>query len=214
MSKILVLFDSDTHRNETLAEISELVLKDLMIDVKIRRVASIEIKTDATEEHYKSSVDIVSREDLLWADAYIYTFPIHTGTMSASMKYFFDMYHETAMTGVFINKPVTVMSVGKIVHAGAETSIQQMYSMLMQWGNLIVPTSIVDEELIKLNGNPYGLSFILDERNSFGDESILKKTLGIQFNKLIHIVQLVNQDQKINSNSEHKVYTIADSLNK
>ena len=213
MDKILIIFDSDTHENEYLAKTSENIIKNLGADARVRKVNSIGINENTKEEHYTSNIEIINNNDLVWADSYIFTFPIHTGTVSASLKYFFDKNHEDISKGIFLNKPATAMCAGKIVHAGAETAIQQIYSMLMQWGTIIVPTSISLPRLMELNGNPYGLSFVLDKKNSFGDQDILEETLTIHFKRFIEITKIfnnrVNKEEKRDINNP---YNIIDSL--
>jgi len=213
MNKVLIIFDSDTHENEYLAKTSANIIKKLEADVRVKRVDSIGIDANTKEEHYDSNVEIVTNDDLSWADSYIFTFPIHTGTISASLKYFFDRNHENISKGIFLNKPATTMCVGKIIHAGAETAIQHLYSMLMQWGCIIVPTSIALSRLMELNGNPYGLSFILDEKNSFGDESKLEETLSIHFKRLVEIIEILNKNTNaIEKRDINNPYNIVDSL--
>lgn len=212
MCKILILFDSDTQKNELLAEKSESVVKKYDAEVRVRRVQSIGIDKEDNEEHYVSSIDIVNKNDLIWADAYIFTFPIHTGTVSASMKYFFDTHHKFALEGVFLNKPATAMSIGKITHAGAETAIQQLYSMLMQWGSVIVSTSILFADMMHNNGNPYGLSFILDSTNSFGDAAVLESVLSEHFKRFVDITSSLKLNDSAKSETNNKPYTITDSL--
>lgn len=210
MNKVLIIFDSDTHENEYLAKKSADIIQELMADVRIRKVDSIGKNQNSLEERYTSSIDIVNNEDLIWADSYIFTFPIHTGTITASLKYFFDQNHENISKEIFINKPATAMCVGKVIHAGAETAIQHIYTILMQWGCVIVPTSIAFPKLMELNGNPYGLSFVLDEKNNFENENILEETLTIHFNRFIKITDIFTKTTK--SEKGNSPYNIVDSL--
>lgn len=209
MNKVLIIFDSDTHENEYLAKTSENIISKMQADVRIRKVDSV----NNEEEHYISNIAIVDNNDLIWADSYIFTFPIHTGTITASLKYFFDRNHKNISQGIFLNKPVTAMCVGKIIHAGAETAIQHLYSILMQWGCIIVPTSIAFTKLMELNGNPYGLSFVLDEKNSFENESKLEETLTIHFKRFIEITEIFSKKTTTKAKDDiNNPYNIVDSL--
>lgn len=214
MAKTLIIFDSDTGKNEALAQKSKEVLESLNTQVRIRRVEPVFTSLDAKEKHYNSVIPIINEEDLQWAEGYIITCPIHTGTISASIKYFFDKYHGLAGRGLFLNKPATAMTIGKLAHAGAETTIQQLYTILMQWGTLIVPSSIAYPEILHANGNPYGLSFILDATNSFGNDKLWTEVLRLHFQRFTQIVDatkgLISSDG-IHGKS-HLPYTITGAL--
>lgn len=212
MPKVLILFDSDTQHNEYLAKHSEAILEKLGTENRLKRVAAVGTNDKNKEQYYDSQIDIVSEEDLLWADAYVFSFPIHTGSFSASMKYTIDQFHNLAAKGVFLNKPATAMTIGKISHAGAETAIQQLYTLLMQWGSLIVSTSIANSNLMQDNGNPYGLSFILDSKNSFGDEKQLNQILNAHFERFSKIAGAIKVIPTEINNKVKSPYNIVDSL--
>lgn len=212
MCNILILFDSDTQKNEHLADISKAIMTKLSAEVRVKRVQSIGVGNENTEEHYHSTIELVCKDDLRWADGFVFTFPIHTGAVSASMKYFFDSYHKVALEGVFLNKPATVMSIGKLTHAGAETAMLQLHSMLMQWGTLIVSTSILFSDIMNVNGNPYGLSFILDSKDSFGDGTLLESILNEHFKRFVYITKSLTGVGSLKLKSNNKPYTITDTL--
>lgn len=212
MCNILILFDSDTQKNEHLADTSKVIMTKLGVEIRIKRVESIGVGNENTEEHYQSDIEVVCKDDLSWADGFVFNFPIHTGAVSASMKYFFDSYHKVAVEGIFLNKPATVMSIGKLSHAGAETAILQLHSMLMQWGTLIVSTSILFSDIMNVNGNPYGLSFILDSKDSFGDVAVLECILNEHFKRFVYITKSLTGEDSSNLKFNNKPYTITDTL--
>lgn len=214
MSKILIVFDSDTGKNEALALKCKSQFEAQQAEVRICRVRPLVEEFHVKGIDLKADIPTVSKEDLYWADAYIFTCPIHTGTMTASMKFFFDQFHGLAAEGAFLNKPVTAMTVGKFAHAGAETTIQQLYTILMQWGTLIVSTSIAVPEVMHIDANPYGLSFVLDEKDSFGDEKLLEEVLTAHAKRFVRIVDVakVLQSDVNSNNGSHLPYSIVNAL--
>lgn len=212
MANILIIFDSDTGKTEELAQKAQSILTSQGNEVRARRVSPVVPVSDINRRTKESNIPIITKEDAFWSEGYIVSCPIHTGTITAALKYFLDEYHGLASQGVFLNKPVTVMTVGKLSHAGAETTIQQLVITLMQWGSLIVSTGITFPEIISENGNPYGLSFILDSNNSFGDETIWNEILNIhlgRFSKIVDANKILINKGTINE-GKHLPYTIND----
>lgn len=212
MANILIIFDSDTGKTEELSLKAQSVLKSAGNEVRICRVAPVVPITDIKRKTRESTVPIVTMNDVKWSDAYIMNCPIHTGTFTAALKYFIDEYHGVASQGVFLNKPATVMTLGKLAHAGAETVIQQLLITLMQWGSLVVSTSITYPEIIGKNANPYGLSFILDSDNSFGDEAILTQVLETHLHRFSKIAESTKglMVKGTMNKGDHLPYTIND----
>lgn len=212
MGKILIIYDSDTGNDLLLAEETKSVLESLQAEVRVRRVVPVAPIT--VQRHDKpNSVSVVTKEDVIWAEGYVFTCPIHTGTFSAAMKYFIDEYHGYAVEGLFLNKPFTAMTIGKIYHAGAETIIQHLYSVVMHWGVLIVPTSIIYGELNGHNGNPYGLSFLVDDTNKLQPDKFRDEVLNIHFSRFARIVnacKTISADRP--DESPHSPLTISDAL--
>lgn len=211
MANILIIFDSDTGKTEELVEKTESILSQLDDKVRTRRVAPVVPISDINRKTRESKIPIVTKEDVTWSEGYIVTCPIHTGTITAALKYFLDEYHGIASRGLFLNKPVTLMTIGKFSHAGAETTIQQLAVTLMQWGSLIVSTGITSPGIITKNENPYGLSFILDSSNSFGDDSVWQP-LKLQMERFSKIVD-ANKDLVVKGSvneGTHLPYTIND----
>lgn len=214
MAKILIIYDSETNNDHVLAEEIGSVLEKLQADVRVRRVVPVSPITVSIEEK-PNSVSVVTKEDVVWAEGYVLVCPIHTGTFSAAMKYFIDEYHGYAVKGFFLNKPLTAMTVGKIYHAGAETIIQHLYSTVMHWGVLIVPTSIIYGEINGNNGNPYGLSFLVDQTNKLKPDKKMDEVLNIHLNRFAYIVD-VCKDISIGAAQDKLDFplTISDALNK
>lgn len=192
MSNILIVFDSITGKMESLAlRMSELLKKTNQVRVKsVKPISGIHSKL--------LSEQIVSEGDLVWANAYIFCTPIYTGTFTTGIKSFVDQYHSLASKGAFFNKPFTAAAVGHFVHAGAETAIQQLYTIAMQWGMLIVSTSIVNQDLIEKEENPYGLSFLENQLNADNVSSILQDHLD-RFSRITEVCRMLAIQKSVNT---------------
>lgn len=200
MKNILIVFDSVTGNIEKLA--SKVATSfESTAQVRVRKVKPIEHLSKESKD------EIVSDADVKWADAYIICTPIYTGTFTAGIKYFIDSQHAAALEGTFLNKPFTAVAIGTFEHAGAETAIQQLYTVAMQWGMLIVSTSIANKYLIQKDENPYGLSFAEHAIASLDVADILKEHFN-RFEKIVDITIPLTRNQ-----SEQKgTFNIIDAL--
>lgn len=171
MMKVLYIFDSVFQTNIKVAKEAEKLFDSLAVDYKIRRVERVFGEASElpfmTNSQGISDYEIVNKNDLAWADGYIVASPIHSGMISAAVKYFFDSYHEEAASGAYLNKGFMGIVTGGILHGGAENALEQLYSVAMQWGCLVMPSS-----LAVCSNNPYGLSFIVNKEHPFEETSV------------------------------------------
>lgn len=106
---------------------------------------------------------IATSDDLVWADAIIFSSPTRFGTVSAQMKQFIDLQGGIWAQGKLANKVVSAMSSAKNFHGGQEQTIQSIYTPMMHWGAIIVPPGYTDESIFKSGGNPYGTSVTVQD---------------------------------------------------
>ena len=97
-------------------------------------------------------------DDLVWADAIIFSAPTRFGVMAAQMKQFIDLQGGPWAEGKLMNKVVSAMSSAQNAHGGQEATIKGIYTTLMHWGAIIVPPGYTDESIFAAGGNPYGTS--------------------------------------------------------
>ncbi len=213
MAKITLVFDTDTGKNEELALLSEKVIKSLGSEVRVRQVSPVFTSDDSKMKVQTNGIPFVSEEDMVWGEGYILSCPVHSGTFSASMKYFLDQIHWKAAGGAFLNRPLTAMTTAKMQHAGIETTIQQLYSIVQEWGSIIVSSSFIYKEINSVCGNPYGLSFIIDNKGSFGDPKKVELALQTHLKRFIKIVEACKNVESHPLNSQESCpYTVAKVL--
>lgn len=110
-------------------------------------------------------VPVATIEDLVWADAIIFSMPSRLGNIPSQMKHFLDMTGEVWPDNKFVNKVVSAMSSSDHPHGGQESTIKSLYTTMMHWGAIIVTPGYSDPSLSPAGGNPYGASVTVDKKN-------------------------------------------------
>lgn len=168
--KLVVVFYSMGGTNHQLAKWAEESAKEAGADVRILRVEELApqsvIETNElwqkTVERTKS-IPIATSDDIEWADAIIFSTPTRFGNMAAQMKQFIDIQGGIWGSGKTINKVVSAMSSAQNPHGGQEATILSLYTSMMHWGAIIVPTGYSDQSVFTAGGNPYGTSVTVDQ---------------------------------------------------
>lgn len=104
------------------------------------------------------NIPVATSEDLDWADAVLFSVPTRFGTMAAQMKNFIDRQGGLWAQGKLANKAVSAMTSAQNPHGGQEATILSLYTSMMHWGAIIVPSGYTDASIFKAGGNPYGTS--------------------------------------------------------
>ena len=163
--KLAIIFYSVGGTNLQMAKWAKASAEATGAEVRLLKVA--ELAPDSVieaNEKWKATVDatknvaIATSEDIEWADALIFSTPTRFGTMASQMKQFIDLQGGLWAKGKTINKVVSAMTSAQNSHGGQEATILSLYTTMMHWGAIIVPTGYTDETLFKAGGNPYGTS--------------------------------------------------------
>ncbi|GGM63129.1 NAD(P)H-dependent oxidoreductase [Dactylosporangium sucinum] len=160
MARILLVYSSLFGANAQLAALAEAALGAAGADVRVRRVR--EVALTGEEQAAAEGAQIATGADLTWAEGFVFCSPSHTGLLSASMKAFIDQHHDSAAAGAHLNKTFTAMATSGYAHAGQERVVDELNAVGAAWGCVIVAPGTADEGLNVHNGNPYGLSFVLE----------------------------------------------------
>lgn len=222
MVKVLIVYNSLFGANIEVAKLAKQSLERNGAEVVLRRtdiVTGMETKPNFLSYASKEllEIPIATNEDMESADAYVFSSPTHSSMMSASMKYFIDAHHDRAAAGKYMNKPFTAMTTTGFQHAGDEEVIEQFYAVAQHWGCLIVSVSITNAFVNKQGGNPYGLSFVVDDQGKLQGVAEIKKMMDIHFSRFVEISnRLVGLEPIEISDTSYtkKAFSIIDVLNK
>ncbi|GAA4261798.1 flavodoxin family protein [Dactylosporangium darangshiense] len=161
MARILIVYSSLSGANAMLAGLAASALGATGAEVRVRRVP--EVAFPGAVQPAADGVKAVSADDLAWADGFVLSSQSHTGLLSASIKAFIDAHHDAAVAGSYLNKTFTAMATSAFAHAGQERVVDELNAVGAAWGCILVPPSVASARLNVLNGNPYGLSFVLEQ---------------------------------------------------
>lgn len=180
MSNILVVYSSLFGANAELAEKIQQILQEQGDQVRVRGVKQI-VLAEAQKPDARQGRE-ANADDLAWAQGFVLTSPAHTGLLSAALKAFVDENHDAAVSGQFLNKAFTGMSTGAFTHAGQERVVDELNAIGAAWGCIIVPPSTALPELNTADGNPYGLSFVLD-KGKLPDQPWVEQALALHLRR-------------------------------
>ena len=116
----------------------------------------------ATVEATKD-VPTATADDLVWADAIIFSTPTRFGVMAAQMKQFIDTMGGIWAQGKTVNKIVSAMSSAQNPHGGQEATILSLYTVMYHWGALVVTPGYTDPVVFSAGGNPYGTTVTIGQ---------------------------------------------------
>ena len=161
MPKVLVVFSSIFGANAALAAQVKKVLEEEGAEVRVRGVPQLvlgQYEAEAAKEYPKAT-----QADLEWADGYVMTSPVHTASLSASLKAFVDEVHDGAVSGKYEDRAFTSMVTADLTHSGQEVVAKQLNNIGEAWGCLVVAPSTASPTLNAEDGNAFGLSFTLEK---------------------------------------------------
>ncbi len=161
--KLAVIFYSQTGINTKLAEWAKIGGEEAGAEVKLLRVKELaDEETIASDKYWGKNyndikdIPVATNDDLVWADAIIFSAPTRYGNVAAEMKYFLDGTVVPWSEGKFVDKVVSAMSSAANPHGGQESTVKAIYSTMMHWGSIIVSPGYTDTSIYVAGGNPYG----------------------------------------------------------
>lgn len=167
--KLAVIYYSSIGTNYQLAKWAEEAAKEAGAEVRVLKVPELASQAAidsnaAWKAHVEATKDvpIATPDDLVWADAIIFSTPTRYGNVSSQMKQFLDTTGGVWAQGKLVNKVVSAMSSAGNPHGGQEATIQSLYVSMMHWGAIIVPPGYTDKSVYVAGGNPYGTSVTVD----------------------------------------------------
>jgi NAD(P)H dehydrogenase (quinone) len=167
--KLAIVYYSTYGTNHQMAEVAAEAAREAGAEVRLRRV-----RETAPQEVVKAQdawsaqaqktehIEEATPEDLVWADAYLFSSPTRYGGAASQVRSFIDTLGPVWQEGKLADKVATAMTSASNPHGGQETTLQTLYYTFMHWGAIIVPPGYTDESIFAAGGNPYGVSVTAD----------------------------------------------------
>jgi len=163
--KLAVIYYSSTGTNYQLAQWAAEAGKSAGAEVRLLKVHELAPdeainSNPAWRAHADATKDVKEAvpDDLVWADAIIFSVPTRYGNVPSQFKQFIDITGGVWSKGLLTNKVVSAMSSANNTHGGQEATLLSLYTTMMHWGAIIVTPGYTDEVVSKAGGNPYGTS--------------------------------------------------------
>ena len=196
-TKLTIVYYSMTGTNYQLAKWAEKSARDLGAEVRVLKVEELAPQSvidsneawKATQEKTKD-IKVATSEDLVWADAIIFSSPTRFGNVASQIKQFMDLQGGIWSEGKLANKVVSAMSSAQNPHGGQEQTIQAIYTTMMHWGAIIVPTGYTDDSIFTAGGNPYGTSVTVGRDGMIED---VEKAVKHQAKRTVEIASFIKK---------------------
>ncbi len=191
MIKLAIIYYSQTGHNLQMARWAEAAAKEAGAEVRLLKVAELMDTSDPNPgwaEYLEDSKDIpeATTDDLIWADALLFSSPTRFGNIAAQLKFFIDQQGGAWAQGKLANKVVSAMSSAQNNNGGQEATVKALYTSFMHWGAIIVPPGYTDDVIYKAGGNPYGTSGTTT-REGFAND--LEDAVKYQAKRLVRVAE-------------------------
>ncbi|MFE7061664.1 NAD(P)H:quinone oxidoreductase [Sutcliffiella sp. NPDC057660] len=175
--KLAIIYYSSTGTNYKLAKTAEEAAKETGAEVKLVKVPELAPEeaingNPAWKAHLEETKDVptASLDDLVWADAYIFSVPTRYGTVPSQMKQFLDTTGGLWSEGKLANKVVSAMTSASNPHGGQEQTILNLYTTMFHWGAIVAAPGYTDDSIFASGGNPYGTSVTADQEGNWKED--------------------------------------------
>ncbi|CUH92790.1 NAD(P)H:quinone oxidoreductase [Herbinix luporum] len=167
---LAIIYYSMGGSNYQLARWAEEGAKEAGADVRVLKVPelapqSVIDQNPIWKSHVEATKDVpvATDEDIIWADAIIFSTPTRFGVMASQMKQFLDTKGGLWAQGKTVNKVVSAMTSAQNPHGGQEATILSLYTSMFHWGAIVVAPGFTDSVLFGAGGNPYGTSVSINQ---------------------------------------------------
>lgn len=176
-TKVAIVYYSSTGTNFQLAQWAKEGVEAAGGEAKIVKVtelapeAAIE-SNPAWKAHLDETKEVpeATSDDILWADAIIFSAPSRFGGVPSQLKQFIDTQGGLWAQGKTVNKVVSAMSSAQNPHGGQEATILSIYTSMMHWGAVIAAPGYSNPVLFAAGGNPYGTSVTVDQNGQMQED--------------------------------------------
>lgn len=196
--KLAVIFYSMGGVNYELAKWAKEAGEAAGAEVKLLKVEELAPQStiDANEawkatQEATDDIPVANSDDIVWADAIIFSTPTRFGTMASQMKQFLDTQGGIWAEGKTINKVVSAMSSAQNPHGGQEATILSLYTSMMHWGAIIASPGYTDPVLFGAGGNPYGTSVTVDQDGKMVED--VEDAVKHQATRTVNVAEMVKK---------------------
>jgi len=150
-AQVLILYHSRHGSVQLLAEKIAIGVQSTGSEAVLRCVSPWQSST--TPAH-----PVVSKADLVQADAIAVGSPVRFGQMSSEMKYFWEQTSDLWLQGALIDKPAGVFTSSSSMHGGQEANLLGMMLPLLHHGMVLLgqPYDCPALHQTQSGGTPYG----------------------------------------------------------
>lgn len=167
--RLAIVYYSTYGTNHAMAEVAAEAARAAGAEVrllKVRETAPPEVV--AAQEAWSAqaskteAIPEATPDDLVWANAYLFSSPTRYGGAASQMRSFIDTLGPIWNEGKLAGKAFSAMTSAGNPHGGQETTLQTLYITAMHWGAILVPPGYTDATVFAAGGNPYGASVTAD----------------------------------------------------
>lgn len=198
--KLAIVYYSMTGTNYKLAQMAAEGASQFGAEAKIVKVQELAPEAViASNPAWKAHVDatkdvpVVTTDDIVWADAILFSTPTRFGNMASQMKQFLDTTGGIWFQGKTVNKAVSAMTSAQNAHGGQEATILSLYTSMYHWGAIVVAPGYTDNSIYAAGGNPYGTSASVDQDGNIKED--VKGAVIHQTKRLLTVAEMVKKGQ-------------------
>lgn len=196
--KLAVIYYSMGGTNYQLAKWAEEGAKEAGAEVKVFKVQELASQSaidnnPVWKAHTEATKNVpeVTKDDLEWADAIIFSVPTRFGNMASQMKQFLDRTGGLWAQGKLVNKVVSAMSSAQNPHGGQEATILSLYTVMYHWGAIVAAPGYTDPVTFGAGGNPYGTSVTVDQNGKMIED--VQAAVKYQAKRTVTVAQWVKR---------------------
>lgn len=163
--RLALVYYSTYGTNHQMAEVAAEAAREAGAEVRLLKVRetapeAVVAGQDAWRAQAERSAHVreATPDDLVWANAFLFSVPTRYGVPASQMRAFIDTLGPIWAEGKLANKAASAMTSAMNPHGGQETTLQSMYVTFMHWGAILVPPGYTHQSIYAAGGNPYGAS--------------------------------------------------------
>lgn len=194
--KLAVIYYSSTGTNHQLANWAADGGREAGAEVRVLKIPELAPQSaiesnPVWKAHVEATKHIptVTLDDLVWADAIIFSIPTRFGNMPGQVKQFLDTTGGLWFQGKLANKVVSAMTSAQNSHGGQEQTILSLYTTMYHWGAIVAAPGYTDPVIFSSGGNPYGTSVTVDQSGKMVED--VEKSVMHQAKRTVTVARAI-----------------------